>query len=82
MKNILVQFDIQVGEYEHSEHYLFNKKMSEWEYCKMFWDIDKKVELEENVFWDNYMMNAISVYSEKEITNEEANILREVGVVY
>ena len=21
----------------------------------MFWDIDKKVELEENVFWDNYM---------------------------
>jgi hypothetical protein len=82
MKNILVQFDIQVGEYAHSEHYLFNKKMSEWEYCKMFWDIDKKVELEENVFWDNYMMNAISVYSEKEITNKEANILRELGVVY
>jgi len=82
MKNILVQFDIQVGEYEHSEHYLFNKKMSEWEYCKMFWDIDKKVELEKNVFWDNYMMNAISVYSEKEITNKEAKILREVGVVY
>ena len=25
-KNILVQFDIQVGEYEHSEHYLFDKK--------------------------------------------------------
>tara|TARA_A100001515_G_C4482817_1_gene180648 strand:- start:63 stop:311 length:249 start_codon:yes stop_codon:yes gene_type:complete len=82
MKNILVQFDIQVGEYEHSEHYLFNKKMSEWEYCKAFWSIDKKVELDNNVFWDNYMMNAISVYSETELTDQQAKTLKEVGVVF
>ena len=81
-KNILVQFDIQVGEYEHSKHYLFDKKMSEWEYCKLFWDIDKKLELDDNVFWDNYMMNAISVYSEKEITDKQANTLKELGVCF
>ena len=50
--------------------------------CKTFWGIDKKVELDDNVFWDNYMMNAISVYSQKEITNQQAKILKEVGVVY
>ena len=82
MKNILVQFNIQVGEYEHSEHYLFDKRMSEWEYCKRFWNIDKKSELDDNVFWDNYMMNAISVYSEKEITDKQVNTLKELGVCF
>ena len=82
MKNILVQFNIQVGESDHSEHYLFDKRMSEWEYCKRFWNIDKKSELDDNVFWDNYMMNAISVYSEKEITDKQVNTLKELGVCF
>ena len=56
--------------------------MSEWEYCKAFWDIDKKLKLSDNVFWDNYMMNAISVYSEKQITDEQADTLKEVGVCF
>ena len=56
--------------------------MSEWEYCKRFWDIDKKSELDDNVFWVYYMMNAISVYSEKEITDKQANTLKELGVCF
>ena len=28
MKNILVQFDIKAGEYEHRDFYLFKKKQS------------------------------------------------------
>ena len=56
--------------------------MSELEYCKAFWSIDKKVELDNNVFWDNYMMNAISVHSETEITDKQAKTLKEVGVVF
>ena len=81
-KNILVQFDIQVGEYEHSEHYLFDKKMSNWGYCKEFWGLNKKLKLDENSFWDNNMMNAISVYDEQEITKEQANTLKELGVCF
>ena len=81
-KNILVQFDIQVGEYEHSAHYLFDKKMSNWGYCKEFWGLNKKLKLDENSFWDNNMMNAISVYDEQEITKEQANTLKELGVCF
>ena len=81
-KNILVQFDVRAGEYEHKDFCLFDKKMSEWEYCKRFWDIDKKSELDDNVFWDNYMMSAISVYDEQEITGEQADTLKELGVCF
>ena len=80
MKNILVKFDMQIGEYEHQDYYIFNKKKSEWGYCKEFWGISKKDELKENVFWDNQMLNAISVYSETELTNKQAKTLQQLGV--
>lgn len=50
MKNILVKFECQVGEYVHIDYMLFNKKKSEWGYCKEFWGITKKDELKENCF--------------------------------
>ena len=61
MKNILVQFDCRIGDYEHQSYYIFNKKKSEWGYCKEFWGINKRDSncLKENMFWDNEMMNAI-----------------------
>ena len=81
-KNILVKFDLQIGEYEHQDSFIFNNKKTEYGYCKEFWNLNKKDELKENVFWDNQMLNAISVYSETEITNEQdAIILAYDGVV-
>ena len=80
MKNILVKFDMQIGEYEHQDYYIFNKKKSEWGYCKEFWGISKKDELKENVFWDNEMLNAISVYSETKLTNKQTKTLQQLGV--
>ena len=41
-KNILVEFNVRVGEHEHRDFYLFNKKMSNWGYCKEFWGINKR----------------------------------------
>jgi len=79
-KKILVEFECQVGDYTHNSHYIFDKQMSNWRYCKEFWVIDKKDELKENCFWDNDMMNAISVYSKTEITKEQTEILKELGV--
>ena len=79
-KNVLVIFNMQIGEYEHSDQYIFNKIKSEWGYCKEFWGISKKDELKENVFWDNEMLNAISVHSEQEITNEQAKTLQQLGL--
>ena len=66
MKNYLVRFECQIGEYQHIDYMLFNKKKSEWGYCKEFWGISKKDELKENCFWDDWMQNAIKVYSETE----------------
>ena len=48
MKNILVQFDIKVGEYEHRDFYLFKKKQSEYKYVKSF---DKKSENYRKMFF-------------------------------
>ena len=79
-KNILVKFDLQIGEYEHQDSFIFNNKKTEYGYCKEFWNLNKKDELKENVFWDNQMLNAISVYSETEITNEQVKTLNELGV--
>jgi len=79
-KNVLVIFNMQIGEYEHSDQYIFNKIKSEWGYCKEFWGISKKDELKENVFWDDQMLNAISVHSEQEITNEQAKTLQQLGL--
>ena len=80
MKNILVAFECQIGEYQHIDYKLFDKKKSEWGYCKEFWGISKKDELKENCFWDDWMQNAISVYSETEITNQEADALQRLGI--
>ena len=81
-KNILVTFNMQIGEYEHQSHYIFPKKKSEWGYCKEFWNIRKKDSncLKENTFWDNHMLNAISVYSETELTNKQTETLQQLGV--
>jgi|TARA_A100001391_G_scaffold120734_1_gene82228 hypothetical protein len=83
-KNILVEFNVRVGEHEHRDFYLFNKKMSNWGYCKEFWGINKRDSscLKDNMFWDNNMMNAISVYHEQEITKEQADTLKELGVCF
>ena len=42
----------------------------------------KKDELKENCFWDDWMQNAISVYSETEITDKQVKTLKELGVIY
>ena len=82
MKNILVKFECQIGDYQHIDYMLFNKKKSEWGYCKEFWGIHKRDSscLKDNMFWDDWMQNAISVYSETEITNQEADVLQRLGV--
>ena len=82
MKNYLVKFNCVIGEHEYLDYYIFNKKKSEWGYCKEFWGISKKDELKENCFWDDWMQNAISVYSETELTNEQTKTLKELGVIY
>ena len=41
-KNILVTFDMQVGDYEHSDKYIFHNKTSDYKYCKQFWSLKKK----------------------------------------
>ncbi len=80
MKKYLVRFECRVGDYEHLDYCIFDKKKSEWGYCKEFWGISKKDELKENCFWDDWMQNAISVYSETEITDQEADTLQRLGV--
>ena len=61
-------------------NWIFDKKMSEYQYCKTFWGLTEKNELKKNVFWDNWESNAIKVHSQKEITNEQVKILNELGV--
>ena len=80
MKNILVEFECQIVEHCHNSWYIFDKKKSDWGYCKEFWGITNKDELSEDCFWDDDMMNAISVYSQKEITEEEKQTLNKLGV--
>ena len=82
MKKYLVKFECVVGDYEHLDYYIFDKKKSEWGYCKEFWGINKRDSscLKDNMFWDNHMMNAISVHSEREITNEEAKVLERLMI--
>ena len=79
-KKYLVKFDYIIGDYEHSDNYIFDKKMSEYGYCKKFWGLKKRNELKTNVFWDDFEMNAIKVYSETEITSQQADILNKLGV--
>ena len=79
-KNILVKFNMTIGDYEHSDQYIFNKEMTKYQYCKKFWGLSKKNELKTNVFWDDWEMNAISVHSILDITNQEADTLQRLGV--
>ena len=82
MKKYLVRFECVVGDYEHLDYYIFDKKKSEWGYCKEFWNINKRDSdcLGNNQFWDNHSQNAISVYSETELTQKEADTLQRLGV--
>ena len=70
-----------MGEYEHITSYIFDKKMTEYGYCKKFWGLEKKHELKENVFWDNFMENAIEVYSETELTLNKYKEIKRLGVI-
>ena len=79
-KKYLVKFNCIVGEYEHLETYIFDKQMTEYQYCKKFWGLEKKHELKTNVFWDNFMENAIEVYSEIELTTDQYNTMQKLGV--
>ena len=54
--------------------------MSEYGYCKKFWGLSKKNELKTNVFWDDFMENAIEVYSETELTTSQYNTIQKLGV--
>ena len=80
-KKYLVKFNCIIGDYEHITSYVFDKQMSEYQYCKKFWGLSKKNELKTNVFWDDFMQNAIEVYSETEIKTNEYNKLQELGVI-
>jgi hypothetical protein len=80
-KKYLVKFNCIIGEYEHLSSYVFDKQMSEYQYCKKFWGLKKKNELKTNVFWDDFMENAIEVYSETELTENQYNNLQRLGVV-
>ena len=77
---ILVKFKCIVGEYEHIDMKIFNRKKSEWGYCKDFWCLKTKNELSDNCFWDDWMMNAVEVYSEKTISKKEVEQLNNIGV--
>lgn len=77
---ILVKFKCIVGEYEHIDMKIFDRKKSEWGYCKDFWCLKTKNELSDNCFWDDWMMNAVEVYSEKTISKKEVEQLNNIGV--
>ena len=79
-KNILVTFNMTIGEYEHSDKYIFCNKTTDYNYCKQFWGLKKKNKLEEGVYWDNQMLNVIRVYSTQEITEQETKTLKRLGV--
>ena len=74
-------FNIRYGYKKSHGSYIFDKKMSEYQYCKKFWGLDKKHELKTNVFWDNFMENAIEVYSETELTSNQYDKLQRLGVI-
>lgn len=72
MKCYLVTFNCVSGEYEHHAHYATDQKKTEWQYCKEFWDIEKKIPMDgtSNIYWDDARMNAIKVVSILEINPE------------
>jgi hypothetical protein len=79
-KNILVTFDMRIGDYEHSDVALFEEKLSHYGYCKSFWSLEEKQVVDDETYWDNAMENSIEVHSVQEITNEQAKTLQELGL--
>lgn len=79
-KKYLVKFNCVIGDYEHSDSYIFDRQMTEYQYCKKFWGLSEKNELKTNVFWDDFMENTIEVTSETELTQQQADILEELEV--
>ena len=79
-KNILVTFDMRIGDYEHSDIALFDEKLSHYGYCKSFWSLEDKQVVDDETYWDNAMENSIEVHSVQEITNEQAKTLQELGL--
>ena len=50
-KKYLVKFNCIIGDYEHIASCIFDKRKTEWGYCKEYWGISKKDELkEENIY--------------------------------
>ena len=43
---------------------IFDKKMSEYQYCKIFWGLSEKNELKTNVFWDDFENISVAVVIE------------------
>ena len=80
-KKYLVKFKCIIGEYEHIDMKIFDKKKSEWGYCNDFWCLKTKNKLSENCFWDDWMTKAIEVYSEEVIKTNQYNKLKELGVI-
>ena len=80
-KNILVTFDMRIGDYEHSDVALFDEKLSDYGYCKSFWSLEDKQVVDDETYWDNAMENSIEVHSVQEITKDKAIILKELGIV-
>jgi hypothetical protein len=66
MKNILVKFECQIGDYQHIDYMLFNKKKSEWGYCKEFWGISKKDELKEKLVFGMIGCRTLSKFIQKQ----------------
>jgi len=81
-KNILVKFEMTIGDYEHSDQYILDKEMTEYQYCKKIWNLSKKNSngLKKNVFWDDWEMYAISVHSISEISKQDAETLKRLRV--
>lgn len=80
-KKYLVKFNCIIGDYEHMASYVFDEQMSEYQYCKKFWGLSEKNELKTNVFWDDFMMNAIEFYSETELTPNQYKTMQKLGVI-
>ena len=69
-KKYLVKFKCIIGEYEHIDKKIFDKKKSEWGYCKDFWCLKTKNELSENCFWDDCGIMCDQIQS---IVNEQTS---------
>ena len=77
---ILVKFNCTIGDYEHTISSLFDKRLSNYQYCKKFWGLSKKNKLKNNVYWDDWTMNTIEVLSVKELTDRQYDTVFKLGL--